>query len=81
MSEIIHKVFSVFGNDIPKERHNYSATEKSPIPMREIKKKFGSYENFLKEYNAYCIQKRNDEAKKAVVTKGDKTGGKPNASK
>ena len=66
---IIEQVHAVFGDAIPGERHIFSATTGNLVTMTTVTKHFGSYEKFLKEYKIFCIEQRNAQAAKAVVTK------------
>lgn len=67
MSKLIKAVFDTYGNDIPRERHLFSAKEESPVSVLEINKEFGSYKRFMQAYHAYCANKRKMETK--IVTK------------
>ena len=71
MSNIIEKTFEFFGDNVPSERHQFSAHEGNPVSIREIKKEFGSYEAFLTQYKLERIKARNLEKKevKKDVTK------------
>lgn len=68
MEKILKQAFEVFGNKLP-ERHEYSATVAKPATLLEIKKAFGSFKEFAKQYNIFVIEQRNKEVKEKVVTK------------
>ena len=76
MNDIIKKVYDVYGNDLPKDRHLYQARQVSPVAMLEIKKEFGSYERFRKSYLASIMEKRSQDAK--VTKDGKKKGAEKN---
>lgn len=74
---MIKEIYSVYADDLPSSRSLYSATTKSPVAMREITKKYKTWEKFVAEYTKYAILKRN--VKPVLVTKAKV--GIPNATK
>lgn len=69
-NDIIEKVFSVYGNDLPKDRDLYQAKTISPVTMLEIRKAFGSYNKFRQAYLAKAMEEKKPEvAEKTKVVK------------
>lgn len=68
MEHLLKMAHEVFGNKLP-ERHEYSATQAKPATLLEIKKMFGSYGEFQKQFNIFVIELRNKKAAEKVVTK------------
>ena len=68
MENILKAAHEVFGNSLP-DRHLYSATEAKPATLLEIKKMFGSYDEFKRQFNIFVIEQRNKKVAEKVVTK------------
>lgn len=76
--EILEKIYTVYGDNLPVGTSEYSAVEASPVTVLDLKKAFKTYENFKLEYTKFCMAKR-AEAAKAVVQKPLNTEVKKNA--
>lgn len=68
MEQILKEAHELFGSVLP-ERHEYSATDAKPATLLEIKKMFGSYDNFKRDFNIYVIEQRNKKVAEKVITK------------
>lgn len=68
MEEILKKVYSEFGDDLPKDRSAYGAIRDKAVSVLQINKAFKSWKLFAAQYTKYAIAQRNKQAKK-VVTK------------
>lgn len=75
-NSIIEKVYSVYKENLPKDKDLYQAKQASPVIILEVRKEFGSYEKFKEAYYGYVADLRQKEAEKKTVKKGAKKDAK-----
>lgn len=66
---IVKAVYDVFKDKCPRERHEYSASGKSPVPAYRIMRVFKRWNNFLAKYDRYCQENKVVEVKPTVAPK------------
>lgn len=65
----VKAVFDVFGDKCPRERHEYSASNKAPVPAYRIMRVFKRWNAFLAKYDRYCQENKVVEVKPTVAPK------------
>lgn len=58
--EILEAVHAVYGDTLGHLRSEYSAQERSPVPMLDIRKTFYSWNYFYAEYLEFCAVKEQE---------------------